>query len=122
MSRFDDYIHLTEKELLVRADRASKLGIEYADFIGTKDENKDLKEYTLGAMKAELRPSQDKKISDKELTSRVVGTPEWKNFITELAESNKKAYRKKMEYEGAVREYEAYRSAISARKKELELG
>jgi len=114
-----DLIHLTEEELLRRDAHATKCAQEYADYIHQDKFYKDAKDAFLAAEKMRIREEEDVK-SDAELTCRARSSKEWATFLSQQHAVLKTAGHLRIKHENAVRSYEAYRSALSARKKELE--
>ena len=119
-TKMTDIIHSTEEELLKRDAHAYKCAKEYADYLYQERIYKDVRDAFLEAEKMRIRSSFKEKISDAELTCRVKGSNEWVKFLDEQHKILREAGRLKIKYENAVRSYEAYRSALSARKKEIE--
>lgn len=115
-----DIIHITEEELLKRDAKASEYAQDHAEYANQAIIFKQIRDDYLAALKMEIRGGMEGKVSDAELETRARASEQWKVFSKGQREKLKEAGRAKVRYDNACRSCEMYRSALSARKKEME--
>lgn len=110
---------VSEQELLNRAHRVGQKYEAYKTQVFALEVYKANTKAFLAQIKAEIRKVSGK-ISETELENRAIESQTWQEFVAKETQKLIDAGLAKAEMEEAMVQYEAMRSALSSRKKEME--
>ncbi len=110
-----------EEYLMKMDDIAGKAASDYADYVFALKIFESVSKDFLASLKMEIRSQfKEEKFSESELETRARADERWKEFRKEEILFLKEAGRRQIRYESCQRRFEAARSGLSLKKKEME--
>lgn len=111
---------INEDVLLQRAEKVRSASQVYRDHVFAEEIISKRSKTFLAQLKMKVRSEVGSgKVSDAELETRALATESWKEFDDKNQAALLAAGRSELDYKVAMVEYEAMRSALSARKTEI---